>query len=516
MRQRSVTPQGLRAEQAAIDIAAFGPSTPPPYAAGYSARSVTPLREAQATGRERLRDRLLKGGSKAQQTPFHGENAVHRNHTPPRGAQHTGTCRVLCYGDSNTAGYNPGTPLHTPYADQLSEGLAQHGLEVAMTCCGLSGKTAQEMLQAAESPAVPDNFGRMGKGLIRILQDEGPHDLVILMAGTNDLGSHVPVELIVQRVQALQRMCVERGVPTVIMGPPTTPQLARSKMQLSSMLSNWARSAPGVAAYFDAEELVPRQPQFWAADGLHFSPQGSAELGRRLAPLVRPLLMRGTSLAQGAGTPRQQAADGALTPGRYPLGGGSARAPLGGSARAPLGGSARAPVAVAPPAQDGGQWAYGRSVQAPVSARNDPSSTPRPWALSPPPQLPGGAFSTPRNDGVEGQVGAYNTPTSCPSSPFKGMDVLSSEIGTASAYQVGDQVGVWSKSSQAWCPGRVMAVSKQVLAGVEVDGMITTKIRLPNGSFASKVLPAGHLALRRRSKVGSDSFAYEVPYDFEQ
>jgi hypothetical protein len=72
------------------------------------------------------------------QNPF-----TYRSYTSPRTMQGKAPCRLLCYGDSNTAGYSPSSPFHTPYADRLAEGLSRAGVEVAVMCCGLSGKTTK-------------------------------------------------------------------------------------------------------------------------------------------------------------------------------------------------------------------------------------------------------------------------------------------------------------------------------------------------------------------------------------
>merc|ERR1712228_750659 len=70
--------------------------------------------------------------------------------------------------------------------------------------------------------------------------------------------------------------------------------LRAARQHLARLLADWAHATPGVAAYYDSEELLPRLAHngFWEPDELHLSAAGSMELGRRLAPRVRPLLAK--------------------------------------------------------------------------------------------------------------------------------------------------------------------------------------------------------------------------------
>jgi len=54
-------------------------------------------------------------------------------------------------------------------------------------------------------------------------------------------------------------------------------------------------------------------------------------------------------------------------------------------------------------------------------------------------------------------------------------------------YEVGDGVELWSRTAQAWCPGRVTEVT---------EGWVDSQIRPPDGEIAQKALPVGHPYLR--------------------
>ena len=106
---------------------------------------------------------------------------------------------ILCFGDSNTWGYTPGTGER--YASSVRwPGVLQQTLGEGFRVIeeGLSGRTT-----LAEAP-----FGQTGSGetyLLNCLEAHQPLDLVVLMLGTNDLGVFYdqPMETIAQRVGRL-------------------------------------------------------------------------------------------------------------------------------------------------------------------------------------------------------------------------------------------------------------------------------------------------------------------------
>lgn len=204
--------------------------------------------------------------------------------------------RVLCYGDSLTAGFYAGGQLFEPYGRALSEALAEAGAQCNVTWCGLSGHLATQMVEELDEPAVKDILGLPGKGLARILDEDGPHDLVLIMAGTNDLGRGTSLEVLSGAVAQLHAVCHSRGVPTVALAPPLSTaalqEWTATRRQLAGLMAGWPRGDPrACVAFADAEELVPKWDQaLWESDGIHFSAAGSRALGRRLANTVLTLL----------------------------------------------------------------------------------------------------------------------------------------------------------------------------------------------------------------------------------
>ena len=118
--------------------------------------------------------------------------------------------RVLCYGDSLTAGTSP--PLGTlhPYAPQLEAAI---GPSVLVRHRGLPGATAAAMLQWADDEQ---------RGLRSLLRKSSP-SLAIILAGTNDLGYHSESAPIVDALRGLHEQCHALDVPSLAVGIPPEP-----------------------------------------------------------------------------------------------------------------------------------------------------------------------------------------------------------------------------------------------------------------------------------------------------
>lgn len=197
---------------------------------------------------------------------------------------------ILCYGDSLTAGYCSKGQRFEPYARMLAEKLADAGAACKISFCGHSGCTTEEMVHAATS-TLKDVVGLHGKGLIRILEEEGPFDLVIIMSGTNDMGFGSEDAQILDWLRTLHGMCHERNVPTVALAPPPAPVSGAAReverKRFVGLLRRLSRTIEGVVACMDPAEHVPgTDSKLWDPDGLHFSPAGSRALGRGLAVLA--------------------------------------------------------------------------------------------------------------------------------------------------------------------------------------------------------------------------------------
>lgn len=206
--------------------------------------------------------------------------------------------RILCYGDSNTWGYNPLTQGR--YADDVRwTGVlqAELGSNYRVIEEGLNGRTT----------VWDDPIGCLKNGktyLEPCLESQKPLDLVIIMLGTNDLKQRfsAPPTDIAAGAGILARMTMRSGTgrndgdPMVLLvAPPPTVRLTSYSDMFAGAGEKSARFAAEYhrvareqgCAYFDAGSVLISSEK----DGIHFEAEGHAALGKALAEKVRELLV---------------------------------------------------------------------------------------------------------------------------------------------------------------------------------------------------------------------------------
>jgi lysophospholipase L1-like esterase len=130
--------------------------------------------------------------------------------------------------------------------------------------------------------------------MVRKIQDPSL-SLVILLAGTNDLGYGRPVEDIVESVVGLHRVCYEEVPHTLAIGIPpsayqsSNPEFAEYARQANEKIQLFCESEKR-ATFFSFPFGWAQNDDRWASDGLHFSARGYQVLGEFLAPIVEQIL----------------------------------------------------------------------------------------------------------------------------------------------------------------------------------------------------------------------------------
>ncbi|GHT68465.1 hydrolase [Spirochaetia bacterium] len=215
---------------------------------------------------------------------------------------------ILCYGDSNTWGYNPRTQGrydHKTRWPMVLKRLLNEGAPGSAASLddpywwveeeGLNGRTS-----CREDPVEGDKNGL--RQLIPILESHKPIDVVAVMLGTNDLKprfSPLPYDIArgVQRlVIAIQdsRMGPGNTSPKVIMiCPPATvksPVFERvfgDSIELSKKLPPLysTLAAECGAIYLEAGKYIETS----AADGIHLEAEGHRKLAEAVAEIVQKL-----------------------------------------------------------------------------------------------------------------------------------------------------------------------------------------------------------------------------------
>lgn len=225
---------------------------------------------------------LGSSSSSSSSSGARGPNSSASTHPPRR--------RVLCYGDSLTAGFYAGGQRFEPYARSLLQACRAAGVACEVSFCGHNGRTAAQMNEAVDT-SLKDICGFVGKGLRRILQEDGTFDLVLIMAGTNDFGAGATHTEVFERVARLHEVCHECGAQSAVLAPPPVPKAGPhhelTRRLLVTLLRGLARRSERIVACVDpADHLPAREQRFWDPDGLHFSPLGSRTLGKGLAALA--------------------------------------------------------------------------------------------------------------------------------------------------------------------------------------------------------------------------------------
>lgn len=205
---------------------------------------------------------------------------------------------LLCYGDSNTWGFDPATQERfSPkvrwtgvLANQLGSGY--HVIEE-----GLSGRTT-----VWDDPV--EGLHKNGRNyLLPCLESHQPIDLVILMLGTNDLKRRfsVPAADIASSIGALVDIVqksatgVGAGVPQVLLiAPPPVGKLteyAEMFADAEEKSGKFAEYYQGIAAeygcwFLNSGEFILSSD----IDGIHFEAEQHARLGTAVARQVKEIL----------------------------------------------------------------------------------------------------------------------------------------------------------------------------------------------------------------------------------
>jgi lysophospholipase L1-like esterase len=201
--------------------------------------------------------------------------------------------RILAYGDSLTAGTS-GFEMH-PYATYLEQALnlerrqQQDIPSVVVRHRGLPGRTAASMIGDLDG----DRTGL--RSAIRAVRDP-PLSIVILLAGTNDLGHGFGAEEITENILALHKVCYEEGVPsTIAIGiPPSGYQSVNPAA--STLAGTVTANLEAFCLKEDKARFHPfpfafeRNGENWYMDTLHFSKRGYQVLGESLVPAVDDML----------------------------------------------------------------------------------------------------------------------------------------------------------------------------------------------------------------------------------
>ncbi len=210
--------------------------------------------------------------------------------------------QILCFGDSNTWGYDPTNGGRYPYDVRWTGRLQQMLPDCRILECGHKGRTT-----VFHDDLEP---GRVGYDILPIeLNMHEPLDLLVIMLGTNDCKRRLSAgaDEIAKGLEMLIRLTRSpliwggKSVPKILAVAPIPMDAAHipgSDMESMFDAASAARSARlaqsyravceryGVA-FWDAFEAVPHVTSI---DGVHLSPADHAAFAQALAPQIEALL----------------------------------------------------------------------------------------------------------------------------------------------------------------------------------------------------------------------------------
>ena len=210
---------------------------------------------------------------------------------------------ILCYGDSNTWGYDPRTQERYDHKTRwpmvlktiLNKDAPPEDPAWWVVEEGLNGRTS-----CREDPVEGDRNGL--RQLVPILESHMPIDLVAVMLGTNDLKPRFsPTAYDIARgvqevIIAIQKSGTGPGKTapkTLMICPPATVEspvftyIFGNSIELSKQLPPEYRAlaAECGAAYLEAGRYIKTS----SADGIHFDPEDHRKLAEAAAEAVKGL-----------------------------------------------------------------------------------------------------------------------------------------------------------------------------------------------------------------------------------
>lgn len=174
-----------------------------------------------------------------------------------------------------------------PYSDRLAQRLIDMGSAAVVTNAGVSGELAKFM------PArLPPLLNRKKAALKS--ENSCPFDLVLILAGTNDLPSCTPHKLI-EHITNLHRIAHRAGARTGLLTIPMldfeTPaksalDIDADRLAVNAALKKFVNNNRSRTFLIDLAEQIPQDEanrEFWEPDGVHFSAKGYEAIGDMIA-----------------------------------------------------------------------------------------------------------------------------------------------------------------------------------------------------------------------------------------
>ncbi|MCB0213933.1 MAG: SGNH/GDSL hydrolase family protein [Anaerolineae bacterium] len=204
---------------------------------------------------------------------------------------------ILCYGDSNTWGYDPATQSrfdrHTRWSGVMRDVLGDDYWVIEE---GLNGRTT-----VWDDPI--EGYKNGHAYLIPCLETHKPIDLVIIMLGTNDLKVRFFLPpgdvakgagVLVNTVQKSDTGPNEQAPPVLLLAPPVVVKLTEFEEMFEGAEAKsekfgqyYGQIAQEYGCYFfDTAQVIQSSP----LDGIHFEATEHRKLGEAVAAKVKEIV----------------------------------------------------------------------------------------------------------------------------------------------------------------------------------------------------------------------------------
>ncbi len=208
--------------------------------------------------------------------------------------------RILCYGDSNTWGYDPENgkrfPADVRWTGVLRQELSSDCFEVIEE--GLNGRTT-----VWDDPIEGYKNGK--EYLIPCLESHRPLDLVVIMLGTNDLKKRFSLSALDVSLGAAELVDVvrrggygpeEKRSQVLLLAPPPVfeigewAEMLEGATEKSRLLAGHfrRRAEERHCEFLDVSEIAVSSP----IDGIHFEAAEHRKLGRAVAGRILEILRK--------------------------------------------------------------------------------------------------------------------------------------------------------------------------------------------------------------------------------
>lgn len=198
--------------------------------------------------------------------------------------------RILCFGDSNTWGYIPGSggryPADVRWSGRLAEELQSRGRNVIVIEDGLNGRTTK--YTALLRPGT-----NASKSLAKVLQKHDPLEVVVLALGVNDLkkGNASDAQEAADGISLLVDICrkhLPQATILIISPPEISDSLENETFADAAQKSQLLPQACSRLAQDKKTLHLPCSKLFSASslDGIHYSQESHKLLALSLAKML--------------------------------------------------------------------------------------------------------------------------------------------------------------------------------------------------------------------------------------